>query len=539
MNRILIFILFCLFLFCLLVLDLFFYRLGMQKKILDTFFSYLPTKPYYLEEMQVNAISEIRKYEICPPDTPAKKRDTNKYSNIKFEIENYINDKTFQSTWLKKILRIDNFEINSVFDNNEALYYFHGDFNNDSKTDVLVFKKSKLIKNQRQNVALLFNINGNLIEDKKFRNLGLFCTDHEQVLIADFDNDDDLDIFLACSTDINAKYIFSQLGYYDKIPQSFFLVNNGNGKFTDKAFEAGVSISNTSVHMRAEGASVADFNNDGWLDLIVASRLFINNKDNTFTDKRERYGLPLQFDEGLSVADINNDGALDVIFHQNTLGPLIYTKKNNKFEYQHCLVQPTPHNDSGMSLYDLNMDGWIDIMNSWRPLENTRSYILLGSPEGFIAERAEWWEFPIDKRSTNKEKIRQALEAPSYFLINKDSKIDFITNLDKGGQKVFINKTDIAPNVINIEMVDDKGLKNQQGRKITLKPEEDNKIIYTKLVDAGNGYLTQSQYPVIFYSQFKNKHYGKAFFSDKIVSFEAYPGDKLKIYKSGKIKKIE
>ena len=51
-------------------------------------------------------------------------------------------------------------------------------------------------------------------------------------------------------------------------------------------------------------------------------------------------------------------------------------------------------------------------------------------------------------------------------------------------------------------------------------------------------YLTQSQYPVVFYSQFKNKHYGKAFFSDNIVSFLAEPGDKLRIYKSGKVEKI-
>ena len=48
--------------------------------------------------------------------------------------------------------------------------------------------------------------------------------------------------------------------------------------------------------------------------------------------------------------------------------------------------------------------------------------------------------------------------------------------------------------------------------KITLIPQDQQSIIYTKLVDAGSGYLTQSQYPVVFYSQFKNKHYGKAFF---------------------------
>ena len=74
--------------------------------------------------------------------------------------------------------------------------------------------------------------------------------------------------------------------------------------------------------------------------------------------------------------------------------------------------------------------------------------------------------------------------------------------------------------------------------KITLIPQDQQSIIYTKLVDAGSGYLTQSQYPVVFYSQFNNKHHGKAFFSDKVVSFQAEPGDKLRIYKSGKVEKI-
>ena len=74
--------------------------------------------------------------------------------------------------------------------------------------------------------------------------------------------------------------------------------------------------------------------------------------------------------------------------------------------------------------------------------------------------------------------------------------------------------------------------------KITLIPQDQQSIIYTKLVDAGSGYLTQRQYPVVFYSQFKNKNYGKAFFSDNIVSFLAEPGDKLRIYKSGKVEKI-
>ena len=530
----------------LIVLDLFFYKYGVQRKILDTIFSYLPTNPYYLEEMQVNNIASTRKYEICPEDSPALKRDTAKYSKIKFVEKSIDGNDNLTSLWVQKVLKVKNFNINSVFKNNLHLYYFHGDFNNDKYTDALVFRKDEFDlfrkdeNNQKkiQNVALLINNKGKLEEKKSFRNLELFCR-HEQVLIADFDNDEDLDIYLSCSTDIGVKDKLFKIDFYEKKPQSYFLINNGKGEFIEKAFEAGVSIHNTSPFHRPEGGAVGDFNKDGWLDIIVASRLFINNKNNTFTDQREKYGLPIQFDEGLSLADVDNNGTTDVIYFQNTLGPIIYKRFNNKFEHAHCLVQPSPHNDSGMSVYDINMDGWIDIMNSWRPLENTRSFALLGSSKGFIAERAEWWEFPINKRASVKSKIEAALEAPSYFLFNDDLKIDLISTLDKGGQKIFINKSNITPLSIYIEMVDSNGLQNQQGRKIILRPENQKTIVYSKLVDAGNGYLNQSQYPVVFYSQFDETHNGEAFFSNNIVKFQAKPGDKLKIYKSGKIEKIK
>ena len=95
-------------------------------------------------------------------------------------------------------------------------------------------------------------------------------------------------------------------------------LNKGNLKFEDITDKAGVS-GNKEWHT---GVTMADVNNDGFLDIYCSvsgkfgtlkNQLFINNKDNTFTEQAEKYGLA---DEGNSVNatffDYDNDGDLDV-----------------------------------------------------------------------------------------------------------------------------------------------------------------------------------------------------------------------------------
>jgi len=69
----------------------------------------------------------------------------------------------------------------------------------------------------------------------------------------------------------------------------------------------------------AGGGAVGDFNNDGWQDLFVImgglepDKLFINNGDGTFTDRAAEWGVTLPHKGmGAAVGDYNNDGWLDI-----------------------------------------------------------------------------------------------------------------------------------------------------------------------------------------------------------------------------------
>jgi hypothetical protein len=107
---------------------------------------------------------------------------------------------------------------------------------------------------------------------------------------------------------------WSKFGEY---PMSL-LKNNGNGTFDDVTEEAGL----LSVHP-TQTAAWADFDNDGWLDLFVGheskpddphpSQLFHNNHDGTFTEVGAANGLAeLGLVKGVAWGDFNNDGRPDL-----------------------------------------------------------------------------------------------------------------------------------------------------------------------------------------------------------------------------------
>jgi hypothetical protein len=104
---------------------------------------------------------------------------------------------------------------------------------------------------------------------------------------------------------------------HGKYPLSL-LHNNGDGTFEDVTKKAGLM----SIHP-TQTAAWADFDNDGWLDLFVGheqtgaekhpSQLFHNNHDGTFTEVGAVNGLAdLGFVKGVAWGDFNNDGWPDL-----------------------------------------------------------------------------------------------------------------------------------------------------------------------------------------------------------------------------------
>ena len=104
--------------------------------------------------------------------------------------------------------------------------------------------------------------------------------------------------------------------------------NNGNGSFTNVTSVPMVSLGLTSG-ATANGAAWGDYDNDGYLDLVVTcigapTLLFHNNGDGTFTQIRDGVpandGGPGIFTASCAWVDYDNDGFLDLFLTRNTQG---------------------------------------------------------------------------------------------------------------------------------------------------------------------------------------------------------------------------
>jgi hypothetical protein len=143
--------------------------------------------------------------------------------------------------------------------------------------------------------------------------------------------------------------------------------------FPDIAGEVGLDVDDL-----AGGVVMEDFDNDGFLDVMVSAwgansqlRLFHNNGDGTFTERTEEAGLT-GLTGGLNMihCDYNNDGLMDVLVLRgawlNTEGhyPCSLLRNNGDFTFTDVteeagLLRFRPTQTAVW--FDYNGDGWLDL----------------------------------------------------------------------------------------------------------------------------------------------------------------------------------
>ena len=197
------------------------------------------------------------------------------------------------------------------------------DINEDGFLDILVCKSG--FKDPSLRKKILYINNGDLTFTNKASAYGLEDASFSiQSYFLDYDNDGDKDVFFvnhnsdfSKSMHIPAKMQNGKLIYVEDTTTVYIsnrLYENKDGKFVDVTKKTGL-IS----HAFGLSASLADINEDGWMDIYVANdfnkpdALFINNKNGTFTNKLTTYVNHVSFSSmGSDINDINNDGHQDI-----------------------------------------------------------------------------------------------------------------------------------------------------------------------------------------------------------------------------------
>jgi len=188
-----------------------------------------------------------------------------------------------------------------------------------------------------------------------------------QAVSADFDNDGRPDIYVAC----------------DMTPSLLFH-NRGDGTFEERGEEAGVAYNFDGRLQAGMGVAVADFDNDGWLDIAKTNfsgdttSLYRNEDGKYFSDVSREAGLGVRQLLGWGVAwvDFDDDGLRDLLVVNGHVYPEVEgTKVGDKYLQETLLFRnlgsarfadiskdagpglATPRPSRGLALGDLDRDG--------------------------------------------------------------------------------------------------------------------------------------------------------------------------------------
>ncbi len=267
-----------------------------------------------------------------------------------------------------------------------------GDFNNDNRSDIVVANSGT------NNVGILFGAGDGTFNMQMNYSIG---TDFypQYVITCDVNKDNQLDI-VTVDSKVNSISVIT--GY-------------GNGSFAEQIL---YSVGNSSY---PSAIASGDFNNDTWLDLIVANEgidyigLFFGFNYISFQFQEIYSSMDILGATGIIVSDFNNDNYLDIaaIYRSNDSLVILLGHGNGSFTDAITVSMESGSFSSNLAVGDFNNDSRMDIATANQQTGDVG--VFLGYGNGSFA--------PIMSYSTGDDSYPYDIAIGDF---NKDSRLDIV-----------------------------------------------------------------------------------------------------------------
>lgn len=390
----------------------------------------------------------------------------------------------------------------SVGDTGYGLGCCVGDYNNDGYIDIYVtnYGPNVLYENNGDgtfsNVTDHTGVGGNQLSSG--------CA------FLDYDADGHLDLYVVnyVKFDLDANPICSRKGIRTYCtPEALegesdrLYHNNGNATFTDVTKKAGI----TTLPGKGLGAVCGDVDNDGDIDIFVANDttpnlLYLNNGNGTFTEDALFAGVALSEEGraysgmGANLGDFDNDGFLDIVItnFQDQVNN-IYHNSQSGFFNDHSFAtgigeKSLPYLAWGVGFVDFNNDGWLDLFVANGHLDDNIAEI---DPVGTYPQPNQlFW----NKQATIFEYTEigvppKVSRGAAFGDIDNDGDVDIVTTNLKDSPTVLRNDGGNFGNWLSVKLVGTHCTRDAIGTRVTVTTDESSQI---REVRSGSGYLSQN-----------------------------------------------